>query len=199
MQRRDFIATGLTGLVLGDGASADDAVAPTPKQPRCAGRADAVRIIAAARRIVTPLGIERLEKVRIGEIDQWVSIRGKDRRNPVLLHVHGGPGYISIPMSWWFSRDWEKYFTVVQWDQRGSGKTYLLTDPARIAPTLTLKRMVADAEEMVLWTQNTLGQKKIFLSGHSWGSYLGLDIAKRHPEWLHAYIGVGSDDEYARE
>lgn len=191
MQRRDFIATGLTGLVLGDGASADDAVAPTPKQPRDAGRADAVRIIAAARRIVTPLGIERLEKVRIGEIDQWVSIRGKDRRNPVLLHVHGGPGYISIPMSWWFSRDWEEYFTVVQWDQRGSGKTYLLTDPARIAPTLTLKRMVADAEEMVLWTQNTLGQKKIFLSGHSWGSYLGLDIAKRHPEWLHAYIGVG--------
>jgi proline iminopeptidase len=191
LQRRDFIATGLTGLVLGGGASADDAAAFTQEQSRCAGRDNAVRIIAEARRIVTPLGIERLEKVRIGGIDQWVSIRGKDRRNPVLLHVHGGPGYISIPMSWWFSRDWEEYFTVVQWDQRGAGKTYLLTDPAKIAPTLTLKRMVADAEEMVLWAQNTLGQKKIFLSGHSWGSYLGLDIAKRHPEWLHAYIGVG--------
>jgi proline iminopeptidase len=191
LQRRGFIATGLTGLVLGGGASAHDAAAPTQEQPRCAGRDDAVRIISEARRIVTPLGIERLEKVRIGEIDQWVSIRGKDRRNPVLLHMHGGPGYISIPMSWWFSRDWEEYFTVVQWDQRAAGKTHLLTEPAKIAPTLTLKRMVADAEEMALWTQNTLGQKKIFLSGHSWGSYLGLDIARRHPEWLHAYIGVG--------
>lgn len=191
MRRRDFIATGLTGLVLGGGASADDAVAPTRKQLRDAGRAEAAGIIAEARRIVTPLGIERLEKVRIGGIDQWVSIRGKDRRNPVLLHIHGGPGYISIPMSWWFSRDWEEYFTVVQWDQRGTGKTYLLTDPTKIAPTLTLNRMVADVEEITLWTQNTLGQKKMFLSGHSWGSYLGLEIAKRHPEWLHAYIGVG--------
>lgn len=191
MQRRDFIATGLTGLALGGGASADETAAPTQKPPRYAGRDEAVRIIAEARRIVTPGGIERLEKVRIGGIDQWVSVRGKDRRNPVLLHVHGGPGYISIPMSWWFSRDWEEYFTVVQWDQRAAGKTYLLTDPAKIAPTLTLKRMVADAEEMALWTQNTLGQKKIFLCGHSWGSYLGLEIAQRHPGWLHAYIGVG--------
>jgi proline iminopeptidase len=67
----------------------------------------------------------------------------------------------------------------------------LSTEPVKIAPTLTLKRMVADAEEMAPWTQNALGQKRIFLSGHSWGSYLGLNIARRHPEWLHAYIGVG--------
>lgn len=55
---------------------------------------------------MTPNGVERLEKVRIGGIDQWVSIRGADRRNPVLLYIHGGPGYVSIPMSWWFSRGW---------------------------------------------------------------------------------------------
>jgi proline iminopeptidase len=108
----------------------------------------------------------------------------------VLLFIHGGPGYISMPMSWWFSRDWEEYFTVVQWDQRGAGKTYLLNDPAKIAPTLTLNRMVDDAEEMADWTRKELGKKKIFVLGHSWGSYLGLQLAKRHPEWLYAYIGV---------
>jgi hypothetical protein len=90
-----------------------------------ASRAEATAIIANARKIVTPNGVERLEKVRIGGIDQWVSIRGTDRRNPVLLYVHGGPGYVSIPMSWWFNRGTEEYFTIVQWDQRAAGKTYL--------------------------------------------------------------------------
>jgi len=154
-------------------------------------RAEAARIIANARRIVNPGGIERDEKVRIGGIDQWVSIRGRDTRNPVLLYVHGGPGYISMPMSWWFARGWDEYFTVVQWDQRGSGKTYLLSDPAAVAPTLTRERMVADTEEMIRWLRATLHKKKIFVLGHSWGSYLGLEMAKRHPDWLHAYIGVG--------
>lgn len=154
-------------------------------------RAEATAIIANARKIVAPNGVERLEKVRIGGIDQWVSIRGTNRRNPVLLYIHGGPGYVSIPMSWWFSRGWEEYFTVVQWDQRAAGKTYLLTDPATIVPTLTRERMIADAEEMAAWVRRELGKDKIFILGHSWGSFLGLQLATRRPEWLHAYIGVG--------
>src|SRR5215475_10846101 len=114
-------------------------------------RAEATKIIAEARRIVNPGGVEQLEKVQIGGIDQWVSIRGTDRRNPVLLYIHGGPGYVSIPMSWWFNRGCEEYFTIVQWDQRAAGKTHLLTDPETSAPTLTRERMVADAEEMAAW------------------------------------------------
>jgi proline iminopeptidase len=125
--------------------SAGDEPAPKPFS-----RANATLIIADARKIVTPNGVERLDKVRIGGIEQWVSIRGADKRNPVLLLIHGGPGYVSMPMSWWFTRGWEEYFTVVQWDQRGAGKTYLLNDPATVGPTMTLERMVADAEEMSL-------------------------------------------------
>jgi proline iminopeptidase len=163
--------------------------AQEPAKP--ASRADATTIIANARKILTPNGVERLEKVRIGGIDQWVSIRGTDRRNPVLLLIHGGPGYVSIPMSWWFSRGWEEYFTVVQWDQRAAGKTYLLTDPATIAPTLTHDRMIADTEEMAAWVRKELGKDKIFVLGHSFGSFLGLQLAERHPEWLYAYVGAG--------
>ena len=154
-------------------------------------RAQATAIIANARKIVAPDGVERLEKVRIGGIDQWVSVRGTDKRNPVLVLIHGGPGYVSIPMSWWFSRDWEEYFTVVQWDQRAAGKTHLLTDPAQIKPTLTPERMILDAEEMIAWARKTLAKDKVIVVGHSWGSFLGLEIARRHPEWLHAYVGVG--------
>src|ERR1700731_2383366 len=148
------------------GSAADE---PAPKP---FSRAKATLIIADARKIVTPNGVERLEKVRIGGIEQWVSIRGTDKRNPVLLFIHGGPGYVSIPMSWWFSRGWEEYFTVVQWDQRGAGKTYLINDPKSVAPTLTLERMVADTEEMISWVRKDLGKQKIFVLGHSWGSYL---------------------------
>ncbi len=178
------LTAALTGLIAP--TLAGDAATSKPFS-----RAEATAIIADARKIVTPNGIERLESVRIGGIDEWVSIRGRDQRNPVLLFIHGGPGYVSMPMSWWFSRDWEEYFTVVQWDQRGAGKTYLLNDPAKIAPTLTMTRMLDDAEEMADWTRKQLGKKKIFLLGHSWGSYLGLELAKRRPEWLYAYIGVG--------
>lgn len=159
------------------------------QKPR--NRAEAVAIIADMRRIVTPQGIERTQAVRIGGIDQWVSIRGMDRRNPVLLMIHGGPGYVSMPTSWHFQRGWEDFFTVVQWDQRGAGKTYAANDPATVAPTMTRQRMIDDAIEMVAWLRKEFGKERIFVLGHSWGSTLGLEVAQRHPEWLHAYIGAG--------
>jgi pimeloyl-ACP methyl ester carboxylesterase len=158
--------------------------------PKPTSRAEATAVIRELRRIVTPDGMERLEKVRIGGTDQWVSIRGTDKKNPVLLVIHGGPGYPLMPFSWWFGRGWEEYFTVVEWDQRGSGKTYFANDPQRVRPTLTLDRMVTDAEEMTAWLRKQFGKDKIFVLGHSWGTYMGVEVALRHPEWLHAYIGV---------
>lgn len=177
-----FLSIALAGLSMPSPASE----APGPHD-----RAEAVRIIADLRKVVADNGVERLEAVRIGGIDQWVSIRGSDRRNPVLLMLHGGPGWVAMPTSWYFQRGWEEYFTVVQWDQRGAGKTYVANDPAVVAPTMTRERMVADAEEMVAWLRAEFGKEKIFVLGHSWGSYLGLELAQRRPEWLHAYIGIG--------
>lgn len=163
--------------------------ADEPAKP--ANRAQATAIIANVRKILTPNGVERLEKVRIGAIDQWVSIRGRDKRNPVLLVIHGGPGYTLLPMSWWISRDWEEYFTVVHWDQRGAGKTLMINDPAKLAPTMTLAQSVADAEDMTQWLRKEFGKDRIFVLGHSAGTYAGLELAKRHPDWLYAFIGVG--------
>lgn len=154
-------------------------------------RDEAVEIIRDLRRIVTPDGIEKVEAIRIGGIDQFVSVRSRDLRNPVLLVIHGGPGWVAMPTSWWFAQGWEEYFTVVQWDQRGAGKTYVANDPDAIAPTLTLERMQADVEEVVQWARRSFGKERIFVLGHSWGSILGLRLAERHPEWLHAYVGVG--------
>lgn len=154
-------------------------------------RAEATKIIADMRRIVTPEGIERLETVQIGGIEQWVSIRGAEPRNPVLLFIHGGPGYVAMPTSWYFQTGWDEYFTVVQWDQRGAGKTYLSNEPEKIAPTMTRQRMILDTVEMINWLRKEFKKDKIFILGHSWGSVIGLEVAQRHPELLHAYIGVG--------
>src|SRR5690242_9994177 len=80
---------------------------------------------ANARRlaITTPNGIDESGYVRIGGIGQWISVRGEDRDNPVIVELHGGPGasnHIFIPRT----REWERHFTIVRWDMRGSGLTF---------------------------------------------------------------------------
>jgi proline iminopeptidase len=171
--------------------SASHLATAAPQAVGPASRSEATAIVADMRRVVVPGGIERLEKIRIGGIDQWVSIRGNDPGNPVLLMIHGGPGWVSMPTSWYFQRGWEEYFTVVQWDQRGAGKTYADNDPAVVAPTMTPERIVADAEEVAAWLRKEFGKEKIVVLGHSWGSFVGLSLARKRPKWLHAYVGVG--------
>lgn len=140
---------------------------------------------------MTPNGVERSETVRLGGIDQVVNVRGRDRRNPILLVLHGGPGFPESALAWWNTQALEEYFTVVHWDQRGAGRTYLLNDPAAVAPTMRPERFVADAEELVASLRREFRKDKVFVLGHSWGSFVGLELAQRRPEWLHAYIGVG--------
>src|SRR3546814_3382594 len=105
---------------------------------------DARDIIREARRITSPNGIEELRAVEIGGIKQWISVRGRDRRNPILLFIHGGPASTEMPVNWLYQGAWEDYFTVVQWDQRGAGKTAASTDAAAVTPTIPIDRMTAD-------------------------------------------------------
>jgi len=149
---------------------------------------EGVRVL---RHIPGPDGIDVLEKVKIGGIDQWVSIRGRDRSNPVLLFIHGGPGGVAMPLSHGFQDTWEEFFTVVQWDQRGAGKTYSANDPEKVGPTMSADRMIQDAEELVTHLRTRFHKDKIVVVGHSWGTIVGINLAKRHPEWLNAYVGMG--------
>jgi pimeloyl-ACP methyl ester carboxylesterase len=148
-------------------------------------------VLAEADRVVSDHGIDEAKAIEIGGIRQWITIRGRDRRNPILLVIHGGPAVPELPNRYLFEGPWTDYFTVVEWDQRGAGKTYELNDPAKIAPTLSRERIVADAAELTAWLRKTYSRKKIFVIGHSWGTAVGLELARRHPEWLYAYVGVG--------
>jgi pimeloyl-ACP methyl ester carboxylesterase len=148
-------------------------------------------LVGNLQKVVSPNGIDESRTVSINGTEQWITVRGRDRNNPILLFLHGGPAAPEMPTSWTFQNGWEDYFTVVQWDQRGAGKTYLANDPAKIAPTITVPQMIADSETMVQYLRATYHKDKIFLLGHSWGSFLGLTLAEKHPEWLYAYIGMG--------
>jgi pimeloyl-ACP methyl ester carboxylesterase len=152
---------------------------------------DARALIGGVQKIVSLNGIEEQTKVSINGTEQWIAVRGRDLSNPILLFLHGGPGAPEMPTSWTFQNDWEDYFTVVQWDQRGSGKTYLANDPEKIKPTMTVPQMVSDAEAMVTYLRTRFHKDKIFVLGHSWGSLLGLTLAEKHPEWLYGYVGMG--------
>ena len=175
-------------------ATASDAVKPSAEKsekPSTMSRTEVTGIIANSRRIVSPNGVEELVKVPIGGIDQWLSIRGKDRRNPILLVLHGGPASPSMPADYTYQSPWEDYFTVVQWDQRGTGKTYAANTEAQMAPGMTIEGMTDDAAKVVQYLQQHYGKQKIFLLGHSWGTVLGTRLAQQHPDWFYAYIGVG--------
>ncbi|MEU4421674.1 alpha/beta hydrolase [Actinoplanes sp. NPDC024001] len=133
-------------------------------------------------------GVAALERVRLGGAAQWVSMRGHDGANPVLLHLSGGPGTSDVGWVRTFNQPLERSFTVVVWEQRGAGKSYPALDPAG---RLTLDRMVSDGVELAAWLTRRFGQPKIYLTGNSWGSTLGVLMAQRRPDLFHAYVGTG--------
>ena len=138
----------------------------------------------------TPLAgssINTAEAVDIGGIKQWVSIKGTNDSNPVLLFLHGGPGNSTMGYAEKFTNELQKHFVMVQWDQRESGKTASLNVSG--AP-LTVARMEEDALEMINYLRSRFGKDKIYLMGHSWGGFLGLKVAAEHPELLSAIFAV---------
>lgn len=128
--------------------------------------------------------IAELRRIELGGFPQWVLLRGVDRRKPVLLYVHGGPGNGQLPIARLYSDELEKHFVVAHWDQRGAGASCAGVDWS----TLSLDRIVADAIELA---ERIGGGQKVFLIGHSWGSLVGALAVQRRPDLFAAYVGTG--------
>lgn len=148
-------------------------------------------LIAEQQRLVAPQAVELSEAVTLGGLPQWVTVRGTDRSNPVLVYVHGGPGAAEMGRSWPYQRGWEDYFTVVQWDQPGTGKTLRHAGEAANRAHLTRAQMADDLAALIAWVRERLGVARVVLLGHSWGNVIGMDVALRRPDWVSAYVGVG--------
>lgn len=126
--------------------------------------------------------------VRIGGIEQWVSLNSSDCTLPVILFLHGGPANPVSPFADAIYAGWEQQFTLVQWDQRASGKTWLRNQPAA-GERLTLAQMTQDGLALVQYLQQILGNRPLILMGSSWGSALGIKMVQQQPDWFAAYVG----------
>ena len=128
--------------------------------------------------------------IQIGGIEQWITIKGENCRNPVLLMVHGGPGNPNTVFEQLPYAAWEKDFTIVQWDQRGAGRTFA-RNPATADAVLTIAGLASDGAEVAAFAATHLKANKVILFGASWGSALAVHMAQARPALFHAYLATG--------
>ena len=159
--------------------------------PEGASFAKAREVVRDLDRILAPQGIQETYTLHVGGIDQWVNVRGQDRSNPVILFIHGGPASPVMPTMWQFQRPLEEYFTVVNYDQRGAGKTFRGNDPAAVAGTIHIRNYVDDAIAIAEQVRKRYHKDKLILMGHSWGTVVAMKAALERPDLFHAYVGIG--------
>ncbi len=132
--------------------------------------------------------ISLLKQIEINGTGHEVMIRGVDRRNPIVIFVHGGPGCSEIPYVCKYQELLEDHFTIVHYDQRGSGKSYhFLEDYSDLSADLLVEDLLALTDDVT----KELGQEKVFLIGHSFGTYIGMKAAEKAPDKFMAYVGIG--------
>jgi len=132
--------------------------------------------------------IDTIESLTIGGITQWISLRSDDVKNPLILFLHGGPGTAQIAFSRKAQKALQESFLVVNWDQRGAGRSY---SRSLRKEDMTIARFVDDAEELVETLARRFGQQRLVVVGHSWGSVIGAQLAAKRPDLLTAYVGIG--------
>lgn len=125
--------------------------------------------------------------IKLGGEEQYVEMTGVSDQLPVLLFLHGGPGWPQTPHLRYFNSELAQNMIVVSWDQAGCGLSfYKNPNPKEISNTSLMK----DAHELTLYLKKKFNKQKIFLLGFSYGSVFGLQLAAQYPEDYHAYIGL---------
>ncbi|TAK16106.1 MAG: alpha/beta hydrolase [Acidobacteria bacterium] len=136
---------------------------------------------------ILPNSVAEVEYLRLGGVDQWVMMRGENIDNPPLIVLHGGPGMSEMGFFRHANAPLERHFTVVHWDQRGTGKSF---DRHLPKSSLTLAQFIADLDELVEIVRRRFNKAQVAILGHSWGSALGVIYAARFPEKVSLYVGA---------
>jgi pimeloyl-ACP methyl ester carboxylesterase len=157
--------------------------------------ASCIALFVVAGSLYAQGSAERIEEasfITIGGIEQWVTIRSDDRRNPVLLLLHGGPGDVQSPFVSTYA-PYEKDFTLVQWDQRGAGRTFAKSGAAGVS----LETLIADGIDLSEQLQKRFRQVPLIVFGHSWGTLIATGMVQRRPDLFAAYVGTGQVTSWA--
>lgn len=152
------------------------------------GAGAAVAGLALPALAQTALAIDEGMFIDINGVQQWITIRGRDLRNPVMLWLQGGPGIGASFLAPVFA-DWERDFTMVLWDQPGGGATDLKNAEAGPGP-LTIPRFTRDGIAVAEFVRKHLKVRKLVLFGISWGTLLGIEMVKQRPDLFSAYVGT---------
>jgi len=136
---------------------------------------------------VIPGSLSERVTVEIGGIPQSMFIQSVAPANPVLLFLHGGPGMTEFFMEDDYPTGLERHFTMVWWEQRGAGMSFSADIPPE---SMTMEQMIADTIEVADYLRDRFGHDRILLLGHSWGAYLGIQVAAAAPDRFLAYVGM---------
>ena len=133
--------------------------------------------------------------VEIGGINQFMQIRGSDKDNPVVLWLHGGPGFPLTYMNYYYQQELESDFTIVCLEQRGCGRTYYENSKSANA---SLDVMLSDIDEVVEYLKERFDKDKVIIMAQSWGTVIGMKYLEKHPENVSAYVGIGQVTQFAK-
>ena len=139
--------------------------------------------------IDTPNGIDEGSFVSIGGVPQWITLRGHDRRNPVVLVLHGGPGGPMVGQALPLL-EWERHFVVAHWHQPGAGRTFGAAGRT-IDANATIESVARDGILVAEYLTKRLDARRIVVAGWSWGSALGIHMIKSRPDLFAAFFGTG--------
>jgi pimeloyl-ACP methyl ester carboxylesterase len=134
-----------------------------------------------------PNGIYAVDEIELNNTHQWIYIRSAQKHNPVLLWLDGGPGGSELGWVEYYNKALENHFIVVNWDQRGTAKSFGAVEDYS---TIKVQDYVDDVIAMSKYLAKRFGEEKIFLIGHSWGTIIGILAAQQRPDLFHAYVGV---------
>ncbi|MEE0914585.1 MAG: alpha/beta hydrolase [Ruminococcus sp.] len=138
-------------------------------------------------KIDTQNGIQESTYIDIDGMKQYIQIRGENTENPVMIFIHGGPaspmGYVSA----YYQRELESQLTIINYDQRGCGRTYYANDCDTNAD---IDLLVDDLNSIVEYAKERFGKDNVIIAGHSWGTVIGSIYVQEHPENVSCYIGI---------
>lgn len=114
-------------------------------------------------------------------------ITGKKKLKPVLLFLGGGPGIPEYLLEYLYPSKLADEFVVCYLEYRGTSISY---HPKVDVNTLTTECYLSDVAAVTEYLRKRFSREKVYLMGHSFGTFIGIQAAYEHPEFYHAYIAM---------
>lgn len=136
---------------------------------------------------VIPESVSEKIYVSVDETEIGLLITGKNSSNPILLFLGGGPGIPEYLLEYLSPSNLADEFVVCYLEYRGTSISY---HSNMDADSLTAERYLSDVAAVTNYLKKRFSQEKLYLMGHSFGTFIGLQAAYEHPESYHAYIAM---------